>query len=61
MPVGRHADVHVPGPLIWQLRGRGVDILAATEEQTNELPDGELLALATSQSRVVVTRIFGFE
>jgi hypothetical protein len=60
MPVGLYADVHVPGPIIWQLRARGVDILAATEEQTNELPDDELLTLATSQSRVVVTQDIRF-
>ena len=47
---------HLPCPVIWQLRDRGVDILAATEEQTNELPDHELLRLATSLSRVVVTQ-----
>ncbi len=50
MPVGLYADVHVPGPVIFQLRERGVDILAATEDQTNELPDDELLILATSLS-----------
>ena len=60
MPVGLYADVHVPGPVIRQLRGRGVGILAATEEQKNELPDGELLAPATSQSRVVVTQDIRF-
>ena len=47
MAVGLYADVHLPRPVIWQLRDRGVDILAATEEQTNELPDEELLRLAT--------------
>ncbi len=56
MPVGLYADVHVPGPVILQLRGRNVDVLAATEEETNELPDDKLLALATSLTRVVVTQ-----
>lgn len=60
MPVGLYADVHVPGPVIHQLRNRGVDILAATEEETNTLPDGELLALATSLNRVVVTQDIRF-
>ena len=55
MPVGLYADVHVPGPIILRLRLLGVDILAATEEGTNELPDHELLALATSLNRVIVT------
>ena len=60
MAVGLYADVHVPRPVIWQLRGRGVDILAATEEHTNELPDDELLTLATSLSRVLVTQDIRF-
>jgi hypothetical protein len=60
MPVGLYTDVKVPGPVIWQLRQRSVDVLAATEERTNELPDDELLTLASSQSRVIVTQDFGF-
>jgi hypothetical protein len=60
MPVGLYADVHVPGPVIWQLRGRSVDILAATEERTNEVPDDELLTLATSLKRIVVTQDIRF-
>jgi len=60
MPVGLYVDVHVPGPVILQLRGRKVDILAATEEGTNELPDDELLALATSLTRVMVTQDIRF-
>ena len=56
MSVGLYADVHVPGPVIRQLRLRGVDILAATEEQSNELPDDQLLELATSSHRVLVTQ-----
>ena len=60
MPVALYADVHVPGPVILQLRLRGVDILAATEEETNELPDHELLALAASLNRVMVTQDIGF-
>jgi hypothetical protein len=31
MAVGFYADVHVPRPVILQLRDRDVDILAATE------------------------------
>jgi hypothetical protein len=60
MSVGLYADVHVPGPVILQLRLRGVDILAATEEETNELRDDQLLALATSLKRVVVTQDIRF-
>ena len=46
MAVSLYADVHVPGPAIQQLRRRGVDVLAATEEGTQEMPDHQLLALA---------------
>ena len=60
MSVGLYADVHVPGPVILQLSLRGADILAATEEGTNELPDEELLALATSMKRVMVTQDIRF-
>ena len=52
--------MHVPGPVILQLRLRGVDILAATEEETNELLDDELLELATSFKRVMVTQDIRF-
>jgi hypothetical protein len=60
MPVGLYADVHVPGPVILQLRLRDVDILAATEEKTNELSDQELLTLAATMRRVVVTQDIRF-
>jgi len=60
MAVGLYADVHVPGPAIQQLRRRGVDVLAATEEGTNELRDHEVLALATSLQRVMVTQDIRF-
>ncbi len=60
MPVGLYADVHVPGPVILQLRLRGADILAATEEQTNELTDEQLLEVATSLQRVMVTQDIRF-
>lgn len=60
MAVGLYADVHVPGPVILQLRLRDVDILAATEEGTNRLRDHELLELATSLRRVTVTQDIRF-
>lgn len=60
MAVGLYADVHVPGPVIAQLRYREVDILAATEERTNELPDDELLDVAGSLRRVIVTQDIRF-
>lgn len=54
------ADVHVPGPVILQLRLRGVDIAAATEEGHERLEDAVLLALATEQGRVMVTQDIRF-
>ena len=61
MPVGLYADVHVPQTVIDQIRLRGVDILAATEELTNRVPDHELLILSTSLSRVLVTQDIRFK
>jgi hypothetical protein len=60
MAIGFYADVHVPGPVILQLRLRKVDILAATEEGASRLPDEELLAMATSLARVIVTQDIRF-
>ena len=48
-----YADVHVPGLVVLQLRRRGMEILPATEEGSNTLPDAEFLVLATSLSRVM--------
>ena len=56
MPVGLYADVHVPGPVILQLRLRGVDIFAATEQGNFELPDDDLLEL----KRAMVTQDIRF-
>ncbi|MBE0541096.1 MAG: DUF5615 family PIN-like protein [Verrucomicrobia bacterium] len=60
MPVGLYADVHVPGPVILQLRLRDVDIMAATEEGTNRLEDHELLELAKPLQRVMITQDLRF-
>jgi hypothetical protein len=60
MPVGLYADVHVPGPVILQLRLRGVDVLAATEQGTNRLLDEELLELAKPLKRVLITQDIRF-
>jgi hypothetical protein len=60
MPVGLYADVHVPRSVVLQLRSRGVDILAAAEHEARELPDDQLLALATAENRIVVTQDIRF-
>jgi hypothetical protein len=46
--------------VILQLRSLGVDVLAATEEHANELPDHQLLVLASSEQRVMVTQDIRF-
>jgi predicted nuclease of predicted toxin-antitoxin system len=55
MAVRFYMDAQFSAPITKQLRRRGVDALAAPEEKTNELPDDELLDLASSLSRVIVT------
>ncbi len=60
MAVGFYADVHLPGPVILQLRLRDVDVLAATEEGTQRLPDDALLSLASSLRRGIVTQDIRF-
>lgn len=60
MAIGFYADVHVPGPVILQLRLRHVDVLAATEEGASRLADEDLLAVATSLTRVIVTQDIRF-
>jgi len=60
MPVGLYADVHVPRTVMVQLRSRGVDILAGTEQGANELLDYQLLTLATEENRVIVTQDIRF-
>ena len=60
MPVAFYMDVHVPAAITEQLRLRGVEVLASTEEGTNRLPDPQLLQLATELGRVVVTQDIRF-
>jgi hypothetical protein len=60
MPVRFYMDVHIPAAITQQLRIRGVDVLTATEEKTNQLSDSELLNLATMQGRVVFTHDIRF-
>ena len=55
-----YADVHVPGPVILQLRLRGVDIAAATEEGHERKSDEELLVISTASGRVMVTQDIRF-
>jgi predicted nuclease of predicted toxin-antitoxin system len=60
MATALYADVHVPGPVILQLRLRGVNIAAATEAGHERKTDEELLDISTASSRVMVTQDIRF-
>ena len=60
MGVSFYMDVHIPAAIVQQLRARNVNVLAATEENTNRLPDEELLQLATTLNRILFTHDIRF-
>jgi len=51
---------HITRAIAEQLRLRCVDVLAATEEGTNQLPDDELLETASTLGRVIFTHDIRF-
>ncbi len=61
MAVGFYMDVHVPQAITEQLRRRGVDVLAATEDNFNEQSDERLLERAGSLNRVLFTQDIRFK
>jgi hypothetical protein len=61
MAVALYMDVHVPQVITEQLRLRGVDVLTATEEGTDELPDDELLEHVRMTGRVLFTQDIRFK
>jgi hypothetical protein len=61
MAVRLYMDVHIPMAITRQLRLRGVDVVAATEEGTNELKDDTLLELAGVQKRALFTHDIRFK
>ena len=54
-------DAHVPMAITRQLRLRSVDVVTATEEGTNRLPDDALLEPASKEGRVVFTHDIRFK
>ena len=60
LSVGLYGDVHLPGPVVLQLRLRKVDIVTATESGTNRLTDEDLLHLSTPMNRIMVTQDIRF-
>src|SRR5262245_13581124 len=61
MTVALYTDVHVPGPIVRQLRLRGVDVLTANEDGQGTTPDDLLLERASLLGRVMVTQDIGFK
>ena len=61
MAVRLYMDVHIPMAITRQLRLRGVDVVTATEEHTNELADHMLLELGREQGRVIFTHDIRFK
>ncbi len=61
MPVSLYMDVHVPQAITDQLRARGVDVLTAIEDGSNQLPDDELLERARTLGRVLFTQDIRFK
>jgi len=53
MSLGLYMDVHVPLPITRGLRRRGVDMLTAQDDNTQRLPDPQLLDRATSLGRLL--------
>ena len=61
MVVQLYMDVHVPQSITDQLRRRGVDVLTAIENDSDELLDDELLEHVRSLERVLFTQDIRFK
>lgn len=57
MAIALYMDVHVPQAITDQLRRRGIDVLTAFDDETQELPDDRLLERVTQLKRVLFTPI----
>jgi len=55
MPVALYMDVHVHRAITDGLRRRGVDVITAQEDGTDQLDDDELLDQSTELGRVLFT------
>src|SRR4051794_5567324 len=61
MAVGLFMDVHVPQTITDQLRRRGVDVLTAIEDGSDERDDDDLLERARLLGRVIFTQDIRFK
>jgi hypothetical protein len=48
-------DVHIPSEITARLRAKGVDVVSAQEDGTDELPDDMLLDRGTELGRAIFT------
>ena len=53
-------DVHVPQAITQQLRRRSIDVLTAFDDESQELPDDQLLERTTELKRVLFTQDIRF-
>ncbi|ABA21348.1 conserved hypothetical protein [Trichormus variabilis ATCC 29413] len=60
MAIALYMDVHVPQAITSQLRRRGVDVLTAVDDETQEFPDDKLLQRAAEIKRVLFTQDIRF-
>lgn len=60
MAIALYMDVHVPLGITEQLRRRGIDVLTAYEDETQELPDDQFLLRVTQLQRVLFTQDIRF-
>lgn len=60
MAIALYMDVHVPQAITNQLRRRGIDVLTAFDDETQEFPDSRLLARATQLNRILFTQDIRF-
>lgn len=61
MTIALYMDVHVPQAITEQLKRRGIDIVTATEDNSERLPDDELLERCRILGRVLFTQDIRFK
>ncbi|MFQ3612320.1 MAG: DUF5615 family PIN-like protein [Cyanobacteriota bacterium] len=53
-------DVHIPQAITDQLRRRGIDVITAIEDNSDQLPDDQLLERAKQLNRLLFTQDIRF-
>ncbi|MDX2271592.1 MAG: DUF5615 family PIN-like protein [Cyanobacteriota bacterium] len=60
MSVSLYMDVHIPQSITDQLRRRGIDVMTAIEDNSDQLPDDQLLERAKQLNRLLFTQDIRF-